>query len=153
MATSNVGNAIAQVVSAIQAVDGTGTYTYDLSGDNTVHLGYMATPPADKFVMISDITGAEGVEGNTLDAYTHTWSMTVIGYVEASTDTYLARVQAAADLYHDVIRGLSVDRTLGGYARRVWPTDVEIGGSQGAAPSFGFFRLELNIEIKNGRGA
>jgi hypothetical protein len=120
----------------------------------TVIVGYVMQPPSTPFVMLADLAQADAEQGATLDAYTHTWSMTVVGWASATTDSYLARLQAACDLYDLVLRGIASDRTLGGKARNVWPSSPQIGATMdGTAPSYGFFQVDVMFEIKIGVGA
>ena len=143
---SHLGLAIAQLKTLTAAATG-------MSSD-TVIVGYVMQPPQTPFVMFADLARAESRRGDTLEAYTHTWSMTCVGWVSASTDSYLARLTAAADLYDEIVSGIAADRTLGGYARDVWPSNVSVGATMdGVAPSYGYFVFDVNFEIKNGAGA
>lgn len=148
---SNIGDAIEAVRDVLLLIDGTGDYTYDLTGSNAVTVDVTEDAPTYPHVGILPYVSGAADAGNTLDAVTHTWELVLVGRVNASSDSSLARIQAAANLYHDVLDALGIDRTLGGIARDVQVGSPEIlATAQGVLPGEGSFILPLSIEIKRG---
>lgn len=151
---SAIGEAIEALVAQIAAVNGSGSYTYDLRTTDAVVFGLSSAPPTNPHVAVAPYIEGQGEPGVTLTEYRHQWQLAIVGRVSATTDNELARFQAAANLYADVLRGIAVDRTLGGYARDVLPSAPEIGATHaGVIPGYGWFILPVTIDVVNGNGA
>jgi len=104
------------VVSALKTIDGTGSFTYDLSGDDQVLVGRGSRParvPA-AFVAVEGLDTAQ-VPGQTpLTRYDRTLTLTVVAFAQASDDKPGSVHAASLDLQDDVMRALEADRSLGG---------------------------------------
>lgn len=148
---ADIGDALEALRDAIALIDGTGDYTYDLTGANSVTVGVSEDAPTYPHIAIMPYASGAAETGNTLDAVTHTWQIAIVGRVAAATDSELARFQAASLLYHDVLDALKIDRTLGGIARDVESSNPEIfATAQGVLPAEGAFIAPIQIEIKRG---
>lgn len=151
---SKLRAALAALQSQIALADGTGAYTYDLSGTDSVLYGLHWPPPKVPGVMIADVALSDIEVGNTMEAMTHTWTVQVIGYVDGASDDYLTRKQNAADLLNDIMLALFSDRTMGGNTRDLYASSAQVAGTlDGVAPAYGFCTLDVVLEIKNGVGA
>jgi hypothetical protein len=147
----SVSLAIDALYDLFKTINGTGSYTYTLTGSDAVSIGIHETPPTSPHVAISTYTEGVGEPGNTLNAVTVTWVVTVVGFVSATTDTEYARLSAADTLYNDLLDAIGGDRTLGGICRDVAPQTPVMGATaQGTIPGYGWFALPLQVEIKRG---
>lgn len=125
------------IVAALRAVDGTGSYTYDLSDYPTarVQIGVPTTAPCDPpFVFVTDFSMQSVVGPNVpLGLHERTIDVTIYGY--ASGDgTPEDRTFNAMALQSDVDAALQADRTLGGVVYDVFCVEaVTIDGLQHGA--------------------
>jgi hypothetical protein len=114
-------NTIASALTTIlQGIDGTGSYTYDLSGAGQVEQIDLAGPPVSRvrpYVAYylgarQDIRGGAGAD---LSQYGQTMTVDLVGVVTGGTDPGAA-VQAANNMEADIIRALHASRNLGAAA-------------------------------------
>jgi hypothetical protein len=114
-------NTIASALTTIlQNIDGTGSYTYDLSGAGQVEQIDLAGPPVSRvrpYVAYylgarQDIRGGAGAD---LSQYGQTMTVDLVGVVTGGTDPGAA-VQAANNMEADIIRALHASRNLGAAA-------------------------------------
>ena len=114
-------NTIASALTTIlQGIDGTGSYTYDLSGAGQVEQIDLAGPPVSRvrpYVAFylgarQDIRGGAGAD---LSQYGQTMTVDLVGVVTGGTDPGAA-VQAANNMEADIIRALHASRNLGAAA-------------------------------------
>lgn len=114
-------NTIASALTTIlQGINGTGSYTYDLSGTGQVEQIDLAGPPVSRvrpYVAYylgarQDIRGGAGAD---LSQYGQTMTVDLVGVVTGGTDPGAA-VQAANDMEADIIRALHASRNLGAAA-------------------------------------
>jgi hypothetical protein len=146
---SYLADALQGLVTALATINGTGSYTYDLSSSDRVIVGMVDIPPQFPCVMLATVTAGRGETGNTLEAFTHEWTVDLVGFVSSSTSTAAERWYAAANLHADVLRMIKLNRTLGGTCRDVTPGAEWISGSEAGELAFGMFGLELRLLIKN----
>ncbi len=97
---------------ALQAVDGSGSYTYDLSGADSVILGEVT----DAFKLPQVLLFVDNVVVEPFELTTERMRLSVraVGFVGASTDTAEGRLLAAVDLQQDILAATRTDRSLGG---------------------------------------
>ena len=114
-------NTIASALTTIlQGIDGTGSYTYDLSGAGQVEQIDLAGPPVSRvrpYVAYylgarQDIRGGAGAD---LSQYGQTMTVDLVGVVTGGTDP-CAAVQAANNMEADILRALHASRNLGAAA-------------------------------------
>jgi hypothetical protein len=150
MADSRLTDALQALVAALATINGAGGgYTYTLTGSDQVIVGMVDIPPQFPCLMIATVTGGTADTSNTLDAYTHEWTVDLVGFVTAADSTTSGRWYAAANLHADVLKCIKANRTLGGACRDVVPLAQWISGSEAGEVGFGMFGLELRISIKN----
>ena len=111
-------NTIASALSSVlSGIDGTGLYTYDLSGTGQVEQLDLDGPPVSRvrpYVAFhlgprQDIRGGQGAD---LSSYGQTLAVDVVGVVSGGVDPAEA-VEAANNLEADIIRALHASRNLG----------------------------------------
>lgn len=111
-------NTIASALSSVLAgIDGTGLYTYDLSGTGQVEQLDLDGPPVSRvrpYVAYhlgprQDIRTGQGAD---LSQYGQTLTVDVVGVVTGGADP-AAAVTAANNLEADIIRALHASRNLG----------------------------------------
>lgn len=131
------------VQTALGAVDGTGGYTYDLSGSNAVVL-FDGPPRSPPFVNLSAARGVSAEHGLSLGDYKRTMVVEVFGCVSGS-DTPGDRGLDALDLADDITAALEADRSLGGLAVDLTVRLVGVAGMVERAPGLGACALEVEI--------
>lgn len=101
-----------RVKTVLRGIDGTGDYTYNLSGsvDDVDYGDSMAvSPPAIRITAF----GLDAAESATLTRYVRNVTVNLMGYVGASTDAPGDRILAAADLANDIHLAIEADRAPG----------------------------------------
>lgn len=105
-----------RLVLTIQAVNGTGSYTYDLSATGRVFVaGGIPDGAPDLCVwLVQGSVNAEpaGLGAASLTRWKWTANVAVNGFVRATADTPYARIVAANKLYADLWRALMANRKL-----------------------------------------
>jgi hypothetical protein len=104
--------ATAALVTAIQSIDGTGSYTYDLSGADRVVVASQVewTQLPQVLVWVESVREEAGYE---LTRTKVVMTVHLIGIVGAANDTGADRLYAAFDLLQDMKLALRADRRFG----------------------------------------
>lgn len=131
------------VKTALAAVDGTGVYTYDLSGSNAVVL-FDGPPRSPPFVNISTSRGVTSKHGLSLGDYERGMVVEILGCVSGS-DTPGERGLDALDLADDITAALEADRSLGGLVTDMTVRLTGVAGMVERAPGLGACALELEV--------
>lgn len=111
MSASTTRAVLTALKSALQGIDGTGSYTYDLSGTDSVVLGEVA----DAFKVPQVLLFVDNLTVEPFELPTERMRLTVraVGFVGAASDSAEARLLAAADLQQDIFLATRADRSLG----------------------------------------
>ncbi len=148
-ALKNVRDAIA---TAISSVNGTGTYTYDLSPDGRVITGPQVFP--DVSLPAANVHSPRWTSeaGRQLGWRTRSIVVDVVGRVGASSDSSADREGNACDLGDDMTRALEADPTLGGVVH-----DLEITGGSVDGAALDLFEIGVcqltvttTVELRTG---
>ena len=121
MSTLNRGVAVSGLISALQTIDGTGTFTYDLSGSGQVVEGRTVGPPKSSaeikprgWVWSSRRTESsrDRAIGADLSHYGQRMEITAVIFARHVRDSTGAT--EGANLEADIVKALHADRNLGG---------------------------------------
>ncbi len=106
----NVRDAIVTLLSTV--VDGTGTYTYDLTGTGAVVNG--APPDSPMVAPVVYVWAEQSLtpQGPELGDYENQQQITLMGFVPGIDDTPAGRVTAAERLGYDLFLAFRSDRSL-----------------------------------------
>lgn len=102
-----------RVRTVLRAIDGTGSYTYDLS-DDVDRVNYRDGFPAFDLPAINiTALNLDNDESPVLTKYARTLTVRLVAYAGSSTDAPGDYLLAAADLANDIHIALETDRTAG----------------------------------------
>lgn len=101
-----------QLVTQLQLINGTGSYTHDVSVADGVIWGAEIDPARVPRINLTDLEWRSTHE--TLSTYRRTVSVTLVGYVAAAADTSESRLQAAINLLNDIVLSIETDTGLSG---------------------------------------
>lgn len=112
---STARQVLAAMQSALQGIDGSGSYNYDLSDSaDRVRLGSPTQTPARTCLYLAAATLEADVGEAPMGMWRRSLECSVIGFIGATTKSKGDRVLEAWDLCADVVRALETDLTLGG---------------------------------------
>lgn len=135
---------LAALRTAIQAADGTGSYTYDLSGTDTVILGEVID--AWKFPQVILFVDRVDIQPLELTTEQHTLTAHAVGYAAVTSDTASARLDSAADLAQDIHLALRADRSLGGTVIDVQRRSSVSVGESDTGDLFGVCDVQIVVQ-------
>lgn len=150
---SNARSILSNIQSALQAINGSGGYHYDLSATGRVVVMRGLLPGMVPGVMIYPLSfGSE--HGPQLGRYRRNLSVMVVGAVAGAADTPSDRAFAAFDLLDDITAALEADRTLGGTVLDVLVSNVVLTGDEADAPGLGgvFATVDVYYHVNSGTG-
>ncbi len=137
---------VGAVVSALQGIDGTGSYVHDLSGTDRVQIG-RPTPESQRlpgcWVAIASLDSEHGPE---LGGYLRRLVVEVEARAPATADTTSERTLIAADLLDDVAAALEADRSLGGRVNDLLLTGIALAGDEAGIPGVALAMARVEIE-------
>ena len=122
-------NIVDQIVSNLQTINGSGGYTYDLSGSDQVVIGDQFNPirlPC-AYVFVRGVETRQEAGITVLTQYDRTMTVNIIGFVNAQNDNPGEMMVRALDFQSDVMKCLESDRSLGN-GGTVLADDIEISG-------------------------
>lgn len=142
---SSVARGVVEALkTTIAGIDGSGSYTYDLSGTDMVQISTIpASPPAPRAYIMSPRLSSSP-DGVCLGHYARTLSIAVVGVVSEGSGE--ARLLAALDLLEDFARALESERTLGDrvYDLTITGTDV-LDGEELHLSGYGVCGIALEL--------
>ena len=115
-----------RVKTQIQNVNGSGSYSYELSSSDRVVFGDRFAPEAlpCAYVNLIDINTAQDPGRTVLTRYDRTMQIQIEAWTAVTSSTAGQSILEGCDLMDDIMRALEDDRTLNNLAR-----DVEIRAS------------------------
>ena len=143
---------LAAVKTALHTIDGTGSFTYDLSGTDSVAYGIQLFPDIVPRVQIASLSETS-THGIPLGFYERTASISLFGYVGADSDEAGSRLLNATDLLNDMMLAIEADRTLGGLVLDVIFTNtVAMDGLEMDLPTLGLAEVVLQTRYTTKTG-
>lgn len=146
------------IKSAIAGIDGSGSYTYDLSGNGVVQLGVSAGQEARSPAVWICLASLESENARTLGRYTRRLSVYVEAWISPTVDTPDERICAGADLLNDLCMALEANRSLvvGGSAqvRDLVVRGMSGDGNEVGAPGLAFAAafVDCHWDMNSGAG-
>ena len=150
---AKVATVWANLVSAVEAINGTSPYTHDLSGSGRVGREWVDSPaiePPYALVVFGEARTRHDVE---IGAYRRDLIFWVVGWGEVAADTPTARAEAALNMADDLLRAIEKDRTLSG---TVYDVLSDLTSFVGAEPQTGdqyavtVLRVECYLRVDTG---
>lgn len=143
------------LVSAFQAIDGTGTFTHNLSATGVVQVGVPTLgdgPVPGLWVHFQSMDGARDAD---LGAYRRTVTFLVEGRVAASSGTLQEQSAIAMDLLSDLLQALEADPTLGGLVQDIETSGAAVVGDLAGVPGIAVAGLVIETSwiIQQGVGS
>ena len=144
-----------QIKTQIANVNGSGSYTADLSGTDQVVIGESFAPHRlpGCYIYPNGVTTTQAAGRTVLTRDDRTMS----GQVEAGTPATASApgtaLLDAMDLQDDIMRALEADRSLGGNVRDIEIAASSFDGHELDRPSLGLAVLVLTIEYTETAGA
>lgn len=146
---------ITQIKTQIQAnADGSGSYSNDLSGADSVAIGEQFSPARipGVYLFIQNIGTAQSAGATRLDSYSRTMTVQLEGWTAADSDVPGQAALVALDLYHDLTMALEADRTLGGNVRDIEISGTTFDGWEIDKPGLGLAVLSMSITFRQTAG-
>ena len=139
----------------IQNVNGSGSYTFNLSGADQVVLGESFQPHRVPgcYVYFLNVSTAQTGGTTRLNAYDRTMTCQVEGWVAAENSTPGNAALEAVDLMDDIMRALEADRSLGGNVRDIEISASSLDGQELDRPGLGLCILQLVVRYTETAGA
>ena len=143
---SNLRAILGAVKTAIQAVNGTGGYVYDLSASGVVQIGQptLADGPMPPRVWIW-VEGVTGEHGPELGAYRRGVNINVAAEVPSTSTTREEHLLAACDLLDDLSVALQADRTLDSTVLDVLVNGAPLSGAELGIPGTASAALAVDV--------
>ena len=141
------------LITAVRGIDGSGSYTHDLSGTGAVGRvrgGQPMVGPPFATVVFDEAPTSHDVQ---LGSYRRDLQFTIVGWGLTGADTDEARSEAAANMFDDLCRACESDRTLGGIVYEVLCNGtafVANDAESGAQYPVAVVRVETWLRVKTG---
>ena len=115
-----------RVKTQIQNVNGSGSYSYDLSSSDRVVFGDRFAPESLPcgYINLIDITTAQDAGRTVLTRYDRTMQIQIEAWTAVTSSTAGQSILEGCDLMDDIMRALEADRSLNSLVR-----DIEIVAS------------------------
>ena len=146
---------LAAIQSQIQNVNGSGSYTFDLSGTRTV-IGEAFQPARVPgcYVYFLNVTTAQTPGVTVLTRYDRTMTVQAEGWCAAENSTPGNAALEAVDLMDDIMRALEADRSLDGNVRDIEISASALDGQElDRGPGLGLCILQLVVRYTETAGA
>ncbi len=135
--SSQTRGVLGAVKTALQTINGAGSYTYDLSATDKVKLG---TPNMDGSLYPCAWIGAPELRsehGPQLGRYRRTLTIPIWGMAAATSSSTEERGLVASDLLDDIAVALETDRTLGSRVLDIIVQGATFDGDEVGIPGVG----------------
>lgn len=141
------------LLAALAGVDGSGSYTHDLSGAGRVARVRVAQPLISGAFVTCVFDDAPSRHDIVLGTYRRDLQFTIVGWGVTGADTDEARQEAACNMMDDVMRAVEADRSLGGlvydvlcHGRSFIGSDAESGAQYPVA----VIKVEVHLRVGTG---
>ena len=156
---SRVRDILGRIKTDLVGINGTGSYNYDLSGDNQVIVAQAMDPVRVPCIYIySDGMDTTQAAGRTiLTQFDRTLRVMCVGYIAATNDDPEELHLRTWDLLADMQRALEADRSLGPPAAPLCD-DLELSmvatdGAQVGRPTMGIAVVALSVSFRQDSGS
>ena len=144
-----------QIKTQIGNVNGSGSYTADLSGSDQVCIGESFSPHRLPGVYIypNGITTTQAAGRTVLTRFDRTMTVQIEAWTAATSSAPGTALLDALDLQDDIMRALESDRSLGGNVRDIEIAANSYDGHELDRPSLGLCVLVCSISYTEVSGA
>ena len=144
-----------RVQDQIQNCNGSGSYTYDLSGSDQVCIGesFAPTRVPGVYIFANGVTTAQTAGRTVLTRYDREMKIQIEAWVGATSAAPGIALLDAMDLQDDIMRALESDRSLDGNARDVEIEATAYDGAEMDRPGMGMAVLILTVRYTETAGA
>ena len=139
----------------IQNVNGAGSYTFTLSGDDQVVIGEAFQPHRipGAYVYFLNVTTAQTPGTTRLNAFDRIMNCQIEAWCAAENSTPGNAALEAVDLMDDIMRALEADRSLDGNVRDIEISASSLDGQELDRPGLGLAILSLVVRFSETAGA
>lgn len=134
------------LITALQAINGAGGYSQNVSGTGRVVRRAPEIDPPFLPILYVELAAAGEVDGQQLTQFEDRGTFRIVGLVGASSDTPDARIAAAVAFLDDIRKALRADRSLGNVVNDVGPVSGTAfdGAELQAGPTAGIVYAEVS---------
>ena len=100
-----------RLVTLLQGINGSGAYTYDLSGTDQIIRGRISEPTRIPLICIYGVRESS-TDGPSMGRLQRELTVGILGFVASTSDNGPGRVNAALDLIGDIRTAIEANRTL-----------------------------------------
>ena len=100
-----------RLIALLQGINGSGSYTYDLSGSDQIVRGRIVEPTRIPLICIYGARESS-TDGPSMGRLQRELTVGVLGFVATTSDDGSGRVNAALDLVGDIRTAIEANRTL-----------------------------------------
>lgn len=136
-----------QVKTQIANVNGSGSYTHDLSGSDQVVIGEAFSPHRlpGAYVYVNGIKTQQTARRTVLTRYDRQMEIQIEAWCAATNSSAGTTILDALDLTDDIMRALETDRTLSNNVRDIEIEASAYDGQELDRPSLGLAVLTLTV--------
>lgn len=144
-----------QIKTQIQNVNGSGSFTFDLSGDDQTVIGESFSPHRVPgcYIYPNGVSSEQNGGKTVLTRYDRTMSVQIEAWTPATSASPGTALLDALDLQDDIMRAIEADRTLNNNVRDVEIEANSFDGQELQRPSMGLAVLLLTITYTETAGA
>ena len=144
-----------RVKTQIQNVNGSGSYSYDLSSSDRVVFGDRFAPELlpCAYINLIDITTAQDAGRTVLTRYDRTMQIQIEAWTAVTSSTAGQSILEGCDLMDDIMRALEADRSLDGNVRDIELSASSLDGQELDRPGLGLCILQLVVRYTETAGA
>ena len=144
-----------QIKTQIATVNGSGSYTADLSGSDQVVIGETFAPHRlpGCYIYPNGITTTQAAGRTVLPRYDRNMSVQIEAWTAATSSAPGTALLDALDLQDDIMRALESDRSLGGNVRDLEISASAFDGHELDRPGLGLAVLICSIDYTEPGGA
>jgi hypothetical protein len=149
---SKTRSILAAIKTALQAINGSGVYSYNLSSTDQVQIG---RPRPENTIFPSawiNIGSLQGISGDALINMKRTLVVELEGRVSPSAQTAEERGLAATDLLDDLVTALESDQSLGGLVDNLEVSGIALDGDEVGLGSYGVAYAQVAVTWEQQRG-
>jgi hypothetical protein len=144
-----------QVQTQLKTINGSGSYTYDVSGDDQVVIGdtFASHRIPGVYIFANGVSTSQTAGRTVLSRYDREMKIQLEAWTASTSSTPGVALLDAMDLQDDIMRALEGDRSIGGNARDVEIEATAYDGAELDRPGLGMAVLLVTIRYTETAGA
>lgn len=141
---STLRTVLTKVETTLLTINGTGSFSHDLTVDDAIQWGWTWPPPADVVVYIETVDG-DSRHGPPLGRYDRDPVIQLEAFVATTDGERKTRMLEAADLLSDIMRAFEASRSMGGDISDLILRNWEVSDSTVRdVDGYGYVRVEVH---------